>query len=101
VIKIQPEENRIIAGTEEELFSRKLTANEVNWILGKPEMNCLEVTAKIRYKSPETAATVYTEADGVHVNFHQPQRAVSPGQAVVFYKNDEVIGGGTIETTEK
>ena len=101
VTKVEPEYNRIVVGDEEELYSRKLVAREVNWIQGKPDTDSLEVTAKIRYKSPDMAATVYPEANGVRVNFHQLQRAVTPGQAVVFYKNSEVIGGGTIENAEK
>jgi tRNA-specific 2-thiouridylase len=101
VTKIEPEHNRIVVGAEEELYSRELIAREINWIPEKRDTDALEVTAKVRYKSPDTAATVHTEASGARVNFYQPQRAVTPGQAVVFYKNSEVIGGGTIEKTEK
>ena len=101
VTKIEPKDNRIVVGNEEELYSQKLIAEGVNWILGKPDTDSLDITAKIRYKSPDMAVTIYPKTDGARVNFHQPERAVTPGQSIVFYKNSEVIGGGTIETAEK
>ena len=57
----------------------------------------MEVSVKIRHSQKEVAATVYPEADGyARVEFSQPQRAVTPGQAVVLYRDDLVVGGGTI-----
>ncbi|MBM3120156.1 MAG: tRNA 2-thiouridine(34) synthase MnmA, partial [Chloroflexi bacterium] len=53
---------------------------------------------KIRYRSPEVAAIVYPDNDSVKIKFNQPQPAVTPGQAVVFYQDNEVLGGGTIES---
>jgi len=97
VTKIEPENNRVIVGTEEELYSRELIAKRVNWLSSRLPSDQIGSTVKIRYKSPEVAATLYPKSDSTKVEFHQPQRAVTPGQAVVFYKENEVIGGGTIE----
>lgn len=97
VVRIEPATNRIIAGTEDELYSRKLIAREVSWVSGIAPPNPVAITAKIRYKSPEAAATAFPYPDFTEVAFAQPQRAIAPGQAVVFYQNDEVLGGGTIQ----
>jgi tRNA-specific 2-thiouridylase len=55
------------------------------------------VTAKIRYKSPETKAMLYPQGQQVRLVFEEPQRAITPGQAVVFYSDDVVLGGGIIK----
>jgi tRNA-specific 2-thiouridylase len=100
VIRIEPESNRIVLGPEEELYSQKLTANKVNWISGKTPREPVTVRAKIRYKSKEAEAVLLFRADCVDVHFAQPQKAITPGQAVVFYNIDEVLGGGIIDSTE-
>jgi len=96
VIRIEPESNRVVLGPEEELYSRKLAADKVNWISGKPPQEPITVTAKIRYKSKEAEAILVPRDDSVHVHFTQPQKAIAPGQAIVFYNADEVLGGGII-----
>jgi tRNA-specific 2-thiouridylase len=101
VIRIEPESNRIVVGFEEELYSSELIAKEISWVQRRLQVKSLDVNVKIRYKSPEVTATLYPETDCVRIKFHQPQRAITPGQAVVFYKSYEVIGGGIIEKTEK
>jgi len=100
VINIEPERNRIVLGTEEELYSEKLVAKKINWVSGKAPSNPMDVAVKIRYKSPEVLATLYPDLSSAKVQLHQPQRAITPGQSVVFYQNDEVIGGGIIEKQE-
>jgi tRNA-specific 2-thiouridylase len=100
VIRIEPENNRIVLGPEEELYSQKLTANKVNWISGKTPRETVTVRAKIRYKSKEAEAVLFFRDDCVDVHFAQPQKAVTPGQAIVFYNIDEVLGGGIIDSTE-
>lgn len=97
VTRIEPDTNRVIIAGAEELCSSVLIARELNWISGKAPSDPMEVTAKIRYRSPAVAATVYPQPNSVEVRFQQPQRAVTLGQSVVFYKDDEVIGGGVIE----
>jgi tRNA-specific 2-thiouridylase len=100
IIRIEAENNKIVLGNEEELYSRKFTARKLNWISGKAPRQPITVTAKIRYKSKETEATVFPGNDPVDVHFAKPQKAVTPGQAVVFYNVDEVLGGGIIESTQ-
>ena len=91
------EANTVTVGPNESLFATTLLAKDFNWIpfpaLDKP----MEVTARARYNQKEQPATVYPEENGlVKVVFHQPQRAMTPGQAVVLYNGDIVVGGGTI-----
>lgn len=99
VIKLDKEKNQVIVGTEEELYSIELYANNLNWLISdtyiKDEFHCL---AKIRYRAKETKAYVKKiEKDMVKVIFEVPQRAVTPGQSVVFYDEDGVmLGGGKI-----
>jgi tRNA-specific 2-thiouridylase len=100
VIKIESENNRIVLGPEEELYSRKLAAHRLNWISGKMPRETLTARARIRYRSREADATVFSRNDSVDVHFAQPQKAVTPGQAVVFYNLDEVLGGGIIDSAE-
>ena len=96
VIKIEPESNRIVLGHEKELCSQRLTARKLNWISGKALREPITVQAKIRYKSKEAEAIVCPGNDSMDVNFAQPQKAVTPGQAIVFYNMGEVLGGGII-----
>jgi tRNA-specific 2-thiouridylase len=96
VIRIEPESNRIVLGPEEELYSRRLSARKVNWTSGTAPRERLTAMAKIRYKSREAEAVLFFRNDSVDVHFAQPQKAVTPGQAVVFYNLDEVLGGGII-----
>jgi tRNA-specific 2-thiouridylase len=98
VIRIEPESNRIVLGPEEELYSQKLTAHKLNWISGTAPREPLTVRAKIRYKSKEAEATLFFRNGSVDVHFTQPQKAITPGQAVVFYNADEVLGGGIIDS---
>ena len=97
IIKIESESNRIVLGHEEELYSQKLTAQKPHWISGKSPQKPITITTRIRYKSKEAEATVFPRDDSVDVHFAKPQKAVTPGQAIVFYNIDEVLGGGTIE----
>jgi len=98
VTRIEPDRNRLIVGSKQELRSTGLIATEVNWVAGKAASEPMSVAVKIRYRSPEIAATLYPRPGSVKVSFHQPQPAVTPGQAAVFYQDNEVLGGGTIES---
>jgi len=100
VIRIEPESNRIVLGHEKELYSQRLTAQKLNWISGKAPRKPITVKAKIRYKSKEAEAILFFRNDSVDVHFAQPQKAVTPGQAVVFYNAGEVLGGGIIESSQ-
>ena len=96
------ENNRLFVqqGEKDELFSLSLDAERINWIRGcapvadGERFNC---TAKFRYRQPDQPVTVELRGEGAHVIFHQPQRAVTPGQWVVFYQGDECLGGGPID----
>jgi len=98
IIGIDPAKSRLIVGSRDELLRPRLMASEVNWISGTPPAEQLTVTVKIRYRSPEVSATLYPALNSAEVSFEQPQPAITPGQAVVFYKDEEVLGGGTIES---
>jgi len=98
VVEIIPEKNLVVLGDETEVFSRELTASQMNFIAFEKLEAPIEVKAKIRYSAKEAAAKVIPLNDSrVKVVFEEPQRAITPGQAVVFYQNDILVGGGTIE----
>lgn len=90
-------ENTVTLGPNEALFSQGLRATDWNWFPFPTLMEPLKVSAKIRHSQMQIGATVYPEDEGhARVMFDAPQRAVTPGQAVVLYQGDCVIGGGTI-----
>ena len=97
VVRKNAADNTILLGDNEELYARELTACRVNWISGTAPAEPVTVTAKTRYSQREAAATVEPLPGGrIRMVFTEPQRAVTPGQAVVFYDGDLVLGGGTI-----
>jgi len=98
IIRIEPESNRIVLGHEKELYSQKLSAQKPSWISGKAPREPITVTAKIRYKSKEAEAIIFPRNNSVDVHFTRPQKAVTPGQAIVFYNMDKVLGAGIIES---
>ncbi len=98
VVAIDQEKNAIIVGEEEELMKKKLLAIKINLIALEKLTLPISVKAKIRYKHEEAKATVFPVDEGtVIVEFKEPQRAITPGQSVVFYQKDIVIGGGIID----
>ncbi len=89
--------NTVTVGPDEALYSTSLLAKNMNWIAFEHLTQPLKCRAKARSRMTEQPATVYPEADGsVRVVFDEPQRALTTGQAVVFYDGDLVLGGGTI-----
>jgi len=98
VVAINREANAIIVGSKEEICGIELTASELNWIAVEELERPIKVKAKIRYLHQE-AQTVVTPLgeNRAQVRFGEPQMAITPGQAVVFYDGDTVLGGGTIE----
>jgi len=97
VLKIVPEENEVVVGDREELLSMGLLASQVNWLVEPPSAP-LSCTAKIRYRHTAALAHVTALPGGAaQVEFSDPQSAVTPGQAVVFYDGTRVVGGGWIE----
>jgi tRNA-specific 2-thiouridylase len=100
IIRMERESNRVVLGPENELYSRTLTARDLSWISGKVPQGPVTVRARIRYRSKEAEASIYFGKDYVDVQFAQPQKAVTPGQAVVFYNKEELLGGAIIDSTE-
>lgn len=92
-------DNTVVLGEDCELYSSSLIANDFNWISGTAPNTPISCKAKIRYRQKEQPAKASLLADGrVKIEFIAPQRAITPGQAVVLYDDDIVLGGGTIET---
>ncbi|TZE83494.1 tRNA 2-thiouridine(34) synthase MnmA [Calorimonas adulescens] len=97
VIDIDPEKNLVIVGDKEDLMGDTLIADDLNFIPFDRLDKEIQVNAKIRYKSEESPATISPSEDGnVIVKFFKRQRAITPGQAIVFYDGDIMVGGGTI-----
>jgi len=98
VIDIDRFTNRVIVGSERDAFRDRCVAFDVNWVAVESLTEPQDVEARIRYNHPGAAATIDPiEADRVRVRFKHPQKAVTPGQAVVFYQGDLLLGGGWIE----
>lgn len=98
VLATEPDTGRVIVGRDEELLCDRLTACQVNWIAQEAPNRPLRAEVKIRHKHEAAPATLYPTDDPsrVEVRFDQPQRAVTPGQAAVFYSGEVVLGGGWI-----
>lgn len=98
VTAIDREKNALIVGNKEDVYGNKLIASELNWIVIDKLSEPIMVTAKIRYRHEEAEARVTpSDGDQVDVEFKERQMAITPGQAIVFYDGDNVVGGGTIE----
>ncbi|WP_418792543.1 tRNA 2-thiouridine(34) synthase MnmA [Phosphitispora sp. TUW77] len=98
VVALDPGRNAVILGKNDEVFGKELLANDNNIILYEDITEPLTVHAKIRYAAkPAEALLIPLSYGKIKVRFSEPQRAITPGQAVVYYKGDCVVGGGTIE----
>ncbi len=98
VTSINSKSGTVTVGSVEGLLRSEVYASAVNWIDGYPPADDVEITAKIRYRSPEETVSVrMTTSDVAQVAFSDPARACTPGQAIVFYNHDRVLGGGYIE----
>ena len=96
VVRIESKKNRIVIGDRDALACRQLTADRTNWLVKRPTQS-FRCAVKIRYNSPPAAATASPLPDDrLRVVFDMPQRGVAPGQAVVCYDDDRVLGGGWI-----
>lgn len=98
VVDIDVKNNKVVLGEENEIYSNELIASNMNFIPFESLLKPMNVTAKIRYAAKESPALITPLDNGnVRVNFNDPQRAVTPGQAVVFYDGDVLVGGGIIQ----
>ena len=98
VLEIVPADNTVVLGRREDLLARGLVAARVNWLLAVPPAGPLPCQARIRYRHTPVPAVVEALPDGgARAEFAEPESAVTPGQAVVFYDGPRVLGGGWIE----
>jgi tRNA-specific 2-thiouridylase len=98
VVRLDIERNRLVVGSKNDILSAQCRVVQINWI-APPPVEPLRVTARVRYRTPATPATVAPiDADSAWLRFDAPQPAVTPGQAAVFYDDNEVLGGGFIST---
>lgn len=97
VVELRVETNQVVLGLRHDLFARGLLASQINWLI-EPPGGDLQVQAVIRYRHPGVLARISTlSPTAAKVLFHTPQGAVAPGQAVAFYQDDRLLGGGWIE----
>ncbi len=98
VVKIDVPLNQLVVGRRSELYGESFTANGVNWLEIAPPNGPVRANVRIRYRAIEAPATITPSGAGrVRVEFDEPQAAITPGQAAVFYDGDVVVGGGWIE----
>jgi len=98
VVAIDATSNSVLVGDDRDLYQKSLIAGDLNWTGERKVETGVRVRAKIRYKHEAASATLFPLAKGrVRVEFDRPQRAITPGQSVVFYRRDVVVGGGVIE----
>ncbi len=101
VTELSPEHNTVTLGANQDLFHRSLNAGQLNLIAVERLDQPIQVMAKVRYRMAEQPATLeQTGPDTARLTFQQPQRAITPGQSVVFYQDDVVLGGGVILSGE-
>ena len=97
VVDVDADLNRVVVGPHEELMANALLADEITWVSGGAPASDTSIHARIRYRAEPVPATVAINGENTaEVRFSAPQRAVTPGQAVVFYDGERVLGGGTI-----
>ena len=97
VLSIDTSKDRVVVGYDEELLSNEFTAAGVNWIALDNPAGPVRAEVRVRYRHTAAPATITPlENDRVRVEVDEPQRAITPGQATVFYRGDEVVGGGWI-----
>lgn len=97
VVQIERAKNQIIVGEADELESVEFTAKGVNWVAFDEPADPVRAEVKVRYRHEPSPATIYPlPSSGARIVFDEPQRAITPGQATIFYNGDEVVGGGWI-----
>ncbi len=100
VLEIRSKDNTVVVGGKDLLYHKKLLATGIHWTIPTKGERPIKAKVKIRYQHEEASARLtLKEADKILVEFEKPQRAITPGQAVVFYKRDVLLGGGIIERT--
>ncbi len=100
VVKLDPAANRLVIGPAAQLLRRNLTAVNLHWVSGRAPAGNPDIQARVRYRSQGSDARLEIKNGTARVCFSQPQRAIAPGQSVVFYQEDTVLGGGIIADTD-
>jgi tRNA-specific 2-thiouridylase len=101
VTGIDPSQNLVQIGDEDDLLASALTVEGLSWTESQPEGDTFSCQVKVRYKSPPERATVTIKSNEADVRLDRPLRAITPGQAAVFYDGDRVLGGGIIASAER
>lgn len=97
VLELNKEKNQVVVGPEKELYGRQLYVEELNWMIANNFKEPIKCKAKVRYRAKEADCVVYIEEEKTRVIFDSEQRAITPGQSIVFYDEDSVVlGGGKI-----
>ncbi len=98
VVDIDPRHNRVVVGREQETYTDGFLTEELNYVSGAAPGQPLDIEVKIRYRAPAVPAVLHPPRDGTaRVVFEERQKSVTPGQSAVFYRGDEVLGGGIIK----
>ena len=100
VLRLDAASNRLVVGSKGQLSGSRLLASRLSWVSGEAPGESADITAKIRYRSPEVTAKLHLDDGTAEVKFEQSQWAIAPGQSVVFYQGDVVLGGGIIEVPD-
>lgn len=101
VVQLDARVNRLVVGTEDELYCEAATLRGLSWLAGSPPDGSLAVHAKARFRSRGTPAQLTLASGEAYVRFGEPQRAIAPGQSIVFYDGDVVLGGGVIHEAHR
>ena len=96
VIELDAEHNRLVVGGKEGLLASNVLVRNLSWVSGEEPEEGEEIAVKIRYHSEEVAAHLYIKDNSTLVHLSREQAAITPGQSIVFYRGDEVLGGGII-----
>ena len=97
VTHIDPDNNTVVLGTEEDLNKTEMMVNNINWIKYEGLSENIDAVTKIRYKDKGAISQLIATDNGVKVVFYDDVKGVAPGQSAVFYEGDDVIGGGVIQ----
>jgi tRNA-specific 2-thiouridylase len=97
VLRLDAASNKLVVGTKDQLLHNVLIASKLRWVSGEAPKESITIAAKVRYKAPGVAAEIRPNDNMAEVRFLQPQSAIAPGQSVVFYQGDVVLGGGVID----
>jgi tRNA-specific 2-thiouridylase len=96
VTEIRPESNTVVVGHADALLVRSCVVDQVSWIVAPEPPEQLRAKAKVRYRAAEVPCIAERCDEGLRITFDEPQRAITPGQALVLYDGEYVLGGGTI-----